>query len=120
MKGEKDNVGIVELKGPITVPVTVVATNKRSFRDDLPRLRQTTTERHKNIPQPLTEHTCLETAFQSGYLVKCRRALQSHCPQDLLNLGTLSQTLEERERSAGREGGIRAPLMPLHLSREGI
>ncbi|KAI9519936.1 hypothetical protein NQZ68_022963 [Dissostichus eleginoides] len=39
---------------------------------------------------------------------------------DLLNLETLSQTLEERERSAGGEGGIRAPLMPLHLSRERI
>lgn len=41
-------------------------------------------------------------------------------PQDLLNLRTLSQSLEERERSAGGEGRIRAPLMPLHLSREGI
>lgn len=30
-------------------------------------------------------------------------------PQDLLNLRTLSQTLEESERSAGGEGGIRAP-----------
>ncbi|TNN74325.1 hypothetical protein EYF80_015408 [Liparis tanakae] len=29
---------------------------------------------------------------------------------DLLNLGTRSQTLEERERSARGEGGIRAPL----------
>lgn len=76
--------GIVELKGPITVPATVMATNKHSFRADLPRLCQTATGRHKNGPQPLTEHTCLGTAFQSGYLVKCRRARASPCPVESL------------------------------------
>lgn len=83
-KGEKDNVGIVELNGPITVPATVLVANKHSFRGDLLRLRQTATGRHKNSTQPLTEHTCLGTAFQSGYLVKCRHARASLCPAESL------------------------------------
>lgn len=58
--------GIVESKGPITVPATVIAVNKHSFRADLPRLCQTATGRHKNGRPPLTEQACLWTAFQSG------------------------------------------------------
>lgn len=91
-KREMDNVGIVESKGPITVPATVISVNKHSFRTDLPRLRQTATGRHKN--GPLTEHICLETAIQSGYLVKCRRAWASLCPTELVV-------------------GVRAALLPL-------
>ncbi len=75
-----NNVGIVETEGLITVPVTVIAVNKHSLRSDLPRLRQRATGRHKNVPQPLTEHTCLETVFQASYLMKCRRERASLCP----------------------------------------
>lgn len=77
-----DNVGIVKSEGLITVPVTVIAMNKHSFRADLPRLCETASGRHKNGPQPLTERTCLGTAFQSGYLVKRRRARASLCPAE--------------------------------------
>lgn len=71
---------IVKSKGPITVLVTVIALNKHSFRANLPRLRQTETGGHKNVPQPLTEGACLGTL--SGYLVKSGHARASLCPAE--------------------------------------
>lgn len=79
-KEETDNVAIVKSKGPVAVVATVIATNKRPLRANFRHLCQAATERHKKRPRLLTERTCLETAFQSGYPVKRRRARASVWP----------------------------------------